>query len=694
MSIFEKLSRARIYNPTQHPYKHPLSDFILSHEALPGVTNLAQMVDYFIAVLYPNSQDSVDTPADLPAVGNSVRDYRVVNDDGDGKAAGYQWQQREGDVAAKWYKIYDMDWGYDSILSGFLLKTQDLYVYRYGYDDLDDLGAVLTGADAGQHVYGGASANTHLTLHANAGDGVGAQTGFIQFVDQVRPYTDSVVSLGTTTNRFLKVWTDALTSDTLTIVGGSITDSSGAISFDNENLSTTGTLSAGQITGTSLLATGASTLTLDAGSITDSSGAISFDNENLSTTGSVTVGTLVLAAGSITDSSGAIDFSNENLGTTGTLSAGVITGTQLNVDNLRLDGNTISSTNTNGNILLVPDGSGIVDIQKALTTLAITATGIVGVTGQFNADNLRIDGNVISSTDTDGSIDLQPNGNGWVTVSSNFYPTTDGTKDLGAIAARFNKLFLDNAISDGTNEITIANLLTFRAVGSPNSGDVLFWDGSKWVASNPDTEIDHGELSGLGDDDHTQYALLLGRSTGQTLIGGTGASESLTLTSTSHGTKGSIVFASKMQASADDTWDIGDSTHRFKDLYLSGQAIGMRLQNATTAGEPSASASTPGRLYYNTDEKDVMVDLGGTWKKISIEKYVNQDAVTWDGSTASKTYTVSADVSDARLCHWALYSNSATFEQVYVKITKSQTQVTVTAQANLPAGTYTLIGIG
>ncbi len=90
-----------------------------------------------------------------------------------------------------------------------------------------------------------------------------------------------------------------------------------------------------------------------------------------------------------------------------------------------------------------------------------------------------------------------------------------------------------------------------------------------------------------------------------------------------------------------------------------------------------------------------MVDLGGTWKKVSIEKYVNQDAVTWDGATAAHTYTVSADVSDARLCVWSFSSNSLTFEQLTgIKITKSQTQVTVTSQVNLPVGTYTLIGIG
>ena len=51
---------------------------------------------------------------------------------------------------------------------------------------------------------------------------------------------------------------------------------------------------------------------------------------------------------------------------------------------------------------------------------------------------------------------------------------------------------------------------------------------------------DHGALTGLLDDDHTQYALLAGRAGGQTLTGGTAASENLYLRSTSHATKGDI----------------------------------------------------------------------------------------------------------------------------------------------------------
>lgn len=59
----------------------------------------------------------------------------------------------------------------------------------------------------------------------------------------------------------------------------------------------------------------------------------------------------------------------------------------------------------------------------------------------------------------------------------------------------------------------------------------------------------HSALTGLtSGDDHTQYALLAGRSGGQTIIGGTAASNNLTLRGTSHGTPGVISCLSRLEA--------------------------------------------------------------------------------------------------------------------------------------------------
>lgn len=71
-------------------------------------------------------------------------------------------------------------------------------------------------------------------------------------------------------------------------------------------------------------------------------------------------------------------------------------GTQsVSVDNIQFDGNTISSTNTDGNIVLTPNGTGVV-----------------------TTDNLSFDGNTIATTDTNGNLVLAPNGTGSVSISN------------------------------------------------------------------------------------------------------------------------------------------------------------------------------------------------------------------------------------------------------------------------------------
>ena len=63
---------------------------------------------------------------------------------------------------------------------------------------------------------------------------------------------------------------------------------------------------------------------------------------------------------------------------------------------------------------------------------------------------------------------------------------------------------------------------------------------------------DHAGLAGLGGDDHAQYALLAGRASGQTIIGGTASSEELVLRSTSHATKGAVKIEGAKFADPDD----------------------------------------------------------------------------------------------------------------------------------------------
>lgn len=718
MSVFEH-SRWKIFNPAQHPLMHDLSAFGYTNESLPGVSNLDAALDYIVAVLYPKTKLAVADLAELNAlVGNTINDMRVVLDDGDGKAAAYRWEWREDEVAASWHKVYDMDWGTDNILSQFLLKTQDVYVYKYGLDDRDKDGILIAGTFAGQTIYGGNSASTNLTLKANSGDGVGPHTGYVQVDDHFRPCSNGNWDVGTLTEKFRTgYFTTSLLASTLTISGGSITDTTGAISFDNENLSTVGTISGTQLFGTTSGVFG-STLTISTGSITDSTGALSFDNENLTTTGTLSSGThtvsstLVMASGSITDTTGAINFDNENLLTTGTLGAGNTTVTRLDSDNIRIDGNTISVLNVDGNLILVANGAGVVDVQSTMTTLGQTVTGILGITGQLNIDNLRLDANTISSTNLDGNIILDPNGAGLIELGAGFFPTTNSVNDIGKTGNVWNDLWIDGNIQDGTLTFSIANLMKLRLSSfrdfagtlPAQAGDSLFYDAVNgvWLASAPDTEITHGGLAGLttGDAGHTQFAMLAGRAGGQTVQGGTGASENFILESTAHGTKGLVLFKDTLapftDASYSGGWqgtDLGNASHYLRDIYSKGEHKGLRFENFTSLTLPSPSATAVGRVVYSTDDKRVYIDDGTTYNAIGGSAKFVQDVV-FDGIVTTKDVDVSAVISDARITLKQLFDNSNDFEIMPVTIkATSISNVRIETNVPLPAGSYRLIVI-
>ncbi len=709
MSSFQK-HRFWIFSPIQHPLKHDLNDFAYTNPGTGGeVTTVQGALDWVFAVLYPQSKPAVATPADLPLVGNTLNDMRVVDDDGDGKAASYRWEQREGEVSPSWHKIYDMDWGVDSILQQMYLKTQDLYVSKKGYDERDGSGVPITGLLSGQYIYGGATANTHLTFYANSGDGTGPATGYVQFGDNARPIADNTFDFGTTALRFKKFWGNEYQAGTLNLQSGLITDSSGTISLSATNLTTTGDITADAVNAASVVV--GSTLTLGTGSIVDSGGTINFGATNLVTTGTVDTGVLTVTdnaqtlifdpdastKASINASRATLTFNALNLETSGTFNSGVITTSQIDAGNIEIAGNTISVTNTDGNLVLAANGTGVVDVTFAMTTIGQTVTGTLAVTGQVNADNLRLDGNTLSSTDTDGNIILTPNGLGLVEYSSSFFPTTTGVKDIGKASNEWNDLWIAGGIRKGSDETSIDTLISLRDINvGVMTGMAIFYDGSKWVASLPDTEITHGSLSGLSADDHAQYLLLAGRSGGQSVIGGTAASNNLTFESTSHGTKGKILFKDTLQpftnASYSGSWsgtDIGGSGNFFRHVYTKGEHFNFRLENLSA--DFGSSSQNPGRLGFNTVSGRVILDTGTA--VVNIDALHSETDTSWDGVVTSKTVTVSG-VSDARKALWQLKDNSNDFEIMYVKITQTNaTTVVITANAPLPAGTYRLIGV-
>ena len=97
-----------------------------------------------------------------------------------------------------------------------------------------------------------------------------------------------------------------------------------------------------------------------------------------------------------------------------------LNGSGATIGNINVNGNTIISTDTNGNIALTPHGTGAVDITKVdIDGGAIDAVtiGTNSAATELQVDNINVNGNAITSTDTNGNIALTPNGTGEVDIT-------------------------------------------------------------------------------------------------------------------------------------------------------------------------------------------------------------------------------------------------------------------------------------
>lgn len=270
-----------------------------------------------------------------------------------------------------------------------------------------------------------------------------------------------------------------------------------------------------------------------------------------------TKGVASFATANFTVTSGAVATKNITLGTStltnGSTTTAIAGLTQLDVDNIRTDGNTISSTDTNGNINITPNGTGrtvitnlsigsdtitefiqdvvgsqlvagvgidityddtagtsTIDAEIATTTnrgIASFATANFTVTSgavttknitlgtstltngsttsalagltQLDVDNIRVDGNEISSTNSNGNISINPNGTGNVTVNS--HRITDLADPVNAQDAA-TKNYVDS-VAEGLHVHEAAHCATTGTLASISGGTVTYANGSSGVGA-------------------------------------------------------------------------------------------------------------------------------------------------------------------------------------------------------------------
>jgi cytoskeletal protein CcmA (bactofilin family) len=119
--------------------------------------------------------------------------------------------------------------------------------------------------------------------------------------------------------------------------------------------------------------------------------------------------------------------------------------------------------------------------------------GSVDITGDLDVDNININGNTIISTDTNGDINITPNGAGEIVLDGLSWPTSDGTGGYHLATDGAGNLYFDAAggAPGGAN-----TQIQFNSAGSFGGDSGFTTNGSGSVNITGDLDVDNLNLNG------------------------------------------------------------------------------------------------------------------------------------------------------------------------------------------------------
>ena len=285
-----------------------------------------------------------------------------------------------------------------------------------------------------------------------------------------------------------------------------------------------------------------------------------------------------------------LTFSGTTLTVTGNANATTLNTTTLNASNIRITTNVVSSTDTNGNITLTPNGTGNIIITPATATrlfyagankelitdanltfsgTQLTVTGTANAT-TVNAGNIQSSGNSIASSNTNGNINLTPNGTGRIGVniaSPSYLMHVFGTFGANSVTTT-GSITAGNSLAVGTTASTDTITLTARLASSITPATTNSYD----LGTNS-LKLRNAYLAGLLSVD------------GSTTLGDSSAD-----TVSINGT-----ISTSLVPTNNNAVDLGSSSVGFRDLFLAGDATvngGDVLTTAATANIFNANATT------------------------------------------------------------------------------------------------------
>jgi hypothetical protein len=284
-------------------------------------------------------------------------------------------------------------------------------------------------------------------------------------------------NIGTTLNIAGDTGTDgvALLTDTLTVAGGegvdvAVTNNTITISGEDATSSNKGiasfstagfTVTAGNVVLNDNVVQG---VTTDSGAINMAGNAISIlGGEGIDVTHT---GTTITVAGEVATGSnlGVASFDSNDF----TVTAGAVSIKSAGVGNAQLENSSVT-------------------IGSTTVSLGGTSTSLAGIT-ELTVDNLNINGNTITSTDTNGGITLDPNGTGHVSVSGALL--RDVATPLSPTDAA-NKAYVD-AVAEGLHIHASVQAATTAAI----AGSVTYNNGTDGVGATLTTDTPMNSMDG------------------------------------------------------------------------------------------------------------------------------------------------------------------------------------------------------
>ena len=273
----------------------------------------------------------------------------------------------------------------------------------------------------------------------------------------------------------------------------------------------------------------------------------------------------VSLSGKLTGGSYEIEGSNFDING-GTIDGATLGGDsailEINVDNLKIDGNTLSSTNTNGDINITPDGTGEVNISKADIdggTIDGVSIGSTSAISYLAVDSLILNGsNIGITTDTD-LLELE-NENVVLTGDLEF----SGDRDIK----------VEQATSGDGNDLDIKAGKGATGGAATDGGDLNLEGGNgSENGTGGDVTINGGEGDGTGDDGN----VVIAGSRGNAIIGKGNAGASA---------EGVLVLGNAVTvptaAGTDSSMIFGEDTSDSKS------SLSMRLEQNVETDTPTA----------------------------------------------------------------------------------------------------------